>query len=266
MLTKRFLRKATGRQCLASDGLQQKPALLTQAWSGRPLPQNRVSGVSDLPSFLAQRAMRTRQPSQLTARDTSYQENGQGEGSPVEQSTSKDSMSGPAAKQAVSPETRPSKVPVLPSFRAKYIMDLQRSIQKPPREAVSENSGGAEEPGRLELPVPDNGVADPIADEMAPSEAPAPQAPKPPSFLAQRETARPRIVEALPRETMSEEGARAEVPPAERPVLEDSAADSSTDQAVPSGNPCAAGPHPTTAVCEGRNVAPAVPVALPGFA
>ena len=189
---------------------------------------------TEAPSFLAQRATRTRQPFQLTARDTSYQENGQEEGSPVEQSAPKGSMSAPGAKQAASPETRPSKIPVLPSFRAKYVMDLQRSIQKPPREAVSEDSDGAEEAGRIELPGPDNGVADPITDEMAPSEAPAPQAPRPPSFLTQRATARPRIVEALPRETMSEEGAPENVSLVERPVPEDSAADSSTDQAVPS--------------------------------
>ena len=199
--------------------------------------QSRGSIVSEPPSFLAQRAMRTRQPSQLTARDTSYQENGQGEGSPVEQSAPKGSMSGPGAKQAASPETRPSKIPVLPSFRAKYVMDLQRSIQKPPREAVSEDSGGAEEAGRIELPVPENAVADPITEEMAPSEAPAPQAPKPPSFLAQRTEARPRIVEAFPRETMPEEGVPEKVPLAERPVAEDSAADSSTDQATLSEAP-----------------------------
>ena len=199
--------------------------------------QSRGSIISEPPSFLAQRAMRTRQPSQLTARDTSYQENGQGEGSPVEPSAPKGSMSGPGAKQAASPETRPSKIPVLPSFRAKYVMDLQRSIQKPPREAVSEDSGGAEEAGRIELPVPENAVADPITDEMAPSEALAPQVPKPPSFLAQRTAARPRIVEALPRETMSEEGVREEVPLVEGPVAEDSAADSSTDQAILSEAP-----------------------------
>ena len=199
--------------------------------------QSRGSIISGPPSFLAQRATRTRQPSQLTAHDTSYQENGQGEGAPVEQSAPKGSMSGPGAKQAASPETRPSEIPVLPSFRAKYVMDLQRSIQKPPREADSENSDGAEEAGRIELPGPDKDVADPITDEMAPSEASAPQAPKPPSFLAQRATARPRIVEALPRETMSEEDAPEKVPLVERPVPEDGAADSSTDQAVPSEAP-----------------------------
>ena len=199
--------------------------------------QSRGSIISEPPSFLAQRAMRTRQPSQLTARGTSYQENGQGEGSPVEPPAPKGSLSGPGAKQAASPETRPSEIPVLPSFRAKYVMDLQRSIQKPPREAVSEDSGGAEEAGRIELPVPENAVADPITDEMAPSEAPAPEVPKPPSFLAQRATAPPRIVEALPRETMSEEGAREKVPLVERPGAEDSAADSSTDQATPSEAP-----------------------------
>ena len=199
--------------------------------------QGRGSIISEPPSFLAQRAMRTRQPSQLTARDTNSQENSQEEGARVEQSTPKGSVSGLGAKQAASPETRPSEIPVLPSFRAKYVMDLQRSIQKPPREAVSEDSGGAEEAGRIELPVPENAVADPITDEMAPSEAPAPQAPKPPSFLAQRTAARPRIVEALPRETMSEEGAPEKVPLVERPVAEDSAADSSTDQATLSEAP-----------------------------
>ena len=203
--------------------------------SGRAAPsQSRVSKISEPPSFLTQRAMRTRQPSQLTASDTNSQENGQEEGSRAGQPAPKGSISGPGAKQAASPETRPSKVPILPSFRAKYVMDLQRSIQKPPREAVSENSDEIEEAGRVELPVPENGAADPITDKTAPSEAPAPKASKPPSFRAQRVTAPPRIVEALPRETMSGEVAREGVPFVEPPVPEDHAADSKTDQVTPS--------------------------------
>ena len=135
------------------------------------------------PSFLAQRSMKSQQPLQE-------------EEPPAGRSAPKGSTSGLDAKRAAPPEIRPSEVPILPSFRAKYVMDLQRSIQKPPREVVSENRDEAEEAGRVESPVPENGVADPIADEMTPSEAPAPQASKPPSFLAQRAAARPRIVEA----------------------------------------------------------------------
>ena len=202
--------------------------------SGRAAPsQSRVSKISEPPSFLAQRAMRTRQPSQLTASDTNSQENGPAEGSRAGQPAPKSSVSGPGAKQAASPETRPSKVPILPSFRAKYVMDLQRSIQKPPSGAVPEDRDGEETP-RVEPSAPEDSAADSVMDEAAPAADRASKIPKPPSFRAQRATAPPRIVEALPRESMSGEVAREGVPLVEPLVPEDHAADSNTDQVGPS--------------------------------
>ena len=194
---------------------------------------SRVSEISKPPSFLAQRAKKSQQPSQLTARDTNSQENGQEEGPRVEQSAPRGGISGRGTKQAASPETRPSKVPVLPSFRAKYVMDLQRSIQKPPRGAVPEDRDGEETP-RVEPLPPEDGAADSVMDEAAPAATRASKIPKSPSFRAPRVTAPPRIVEALPRESMSEEGAQEEVSFVEPPVPEDHAADSNTDQVGPS--------------------------------
>ena len=194
---------------------------------------SRVSEISTPPSFLAQRAKKSQQPSQLTARDINSQENGQEEGPRVEQSAPKGSTAGLGTKQPASPETRPSEVPVLPSFRAKYVMDLQRSIQKPPRGGAPEDRDGEETP-RIEPPATEDSAADAVMDEATPAAARASKIPEPPSFRAQRVTASPRIVEALPRESMSGEVAREGVPLGERPVPEDSAADSNTDQVAPS--------------------------------
>ena len=190
---------------------------------------SRVSRISKPPSFLAQRAKKSQQPSQLIARNTDSQEYGQEEGPRVEQPAPKGSISGGDTQQAASPETRPSEVPVLPSFRAKYVMDLQRSIQKPPRGAVPEDRNGEEMPG-VEPPAPEDRAADSVMDEATPAAPRASKIPKSPSLRAQRVTAPPRIIEALPGESMSGEVAREGAPLVERAAPEDSAADSNTGQ------------------------------------
>ena len=196
--------------------------------------ESRASKISKPPSFLTQRTMTSQSPSQMPARETGSEKSDGKEVPRVERSAPKANIADPGAKQAPSPEPRVSEFPVLPSFRAKYVMELQRSIQKPPRQAVSEESDEAE-PSLVEQPVPEDNTVDlnTNTDETAPSEAGASQAPRPPSFRARRTTEPPRIVEARAREMISEEASREEAPGLEQLAPEDNDAEPGMEQ-VPS--------------------------------
>jgi S-DNA-T family DNA segregation ATPase FtsK/SpoIIIE len=115
-------------------------------------------------------------------------------------------------------------------------MELQRSIQKPARQEVPEKNDEVEVP-LVEPHVTEDNVVGPSTDELAPSEARASQAAKRPSFRAKRATEPPRIVEALPRETIPEDIDREEVSLAERPVPEGSVAEPIEEQAASSEAP-----------------------------
>ena len=173
------------------------------------------------PSFIAQRARKSQQPSQaqVPAREIISEKSDAEETLRVEHSTSKNSTAELGRKPAASSEHSPSKIPILPSFRAKYVMELQRSIQKPAREMVPEESEAGEVP-LIKPPATEDNVIDPNADELAPSEARASQAAKRPSFRAKRATEPPRIVEVLQHETVSEEPDQQEVSLAERSMPE----------------------------------------------
>lgn len=193
-------------------------------------PEVRASKVSKPSSFLGQRARKSQQPPQVSTKSDRE------EMPRIEQAAPKSSVADLDRKQAASSGDRPSKVPILPSFRAKYVMELHRTIQEPRREAVSEKSDGEEVP-LVERPVSEDNVVDPSTDELDPSQARASQVPKPLSFRAKRATELPRIVEALPRETIPEEIDREEVRFVEWPVPEDSGVDPITEQAAPSEPP-----------------------------
>ena len=177
------------------------------------LPETRASEVSKPPSFLAQRAMQSRQRSQVPAREAISEKSDLEETSQGEASAPQVGTTGPGRKQAAPSKSRPSNVPVLPSFRAKYVMELQKSIQKPPpREAVSEQSDWEEEAPRVELPGPESSVADPVTERAAPSEASASQVPKPPSWRVQRAAKTPRIIEAPAQDATPEQVSRERAP------------------------------------------------------
>ena len=201
-------------------------------------PETRAPEISKPLSFLAQRARKSQQPPQRPPHETATEEGDRAETPRVGPSVPKGSVADPGMKQAASSETRPSQIPVLPSFRAKYVMDLQRIIQKPSREAVSEENAG-EKASLVESPVPEpeDNVAEPSTDELPPSEVRAAQPPRPPSFRAQRVTGPPRIVEALSPETTAEEIHREEAPRVEPPVPEDRGAEPMTEQAASSEVP-----------------------------
>ena len=197
----------------------------------------RASEASKLPSFLAQRTMKPRQRPQVPTRETISEEDDLEETPQVEKSAPKVSTAGPGRKQAVPSESRPSNIPVLPSFRAKYVMELQRTIQKSPREVVSEQSDWKEEVPQVELPVPESSVADPTTDRTAPPEAPELQVPKTLSWRAQHAAKTPRIVEALLRDANSKQVGREETSLVEPPVPESRATDPRTEKTALSGDP-----------------------------
>ena len=197
---------------------------------------SRLSEVPKPPSFLAQRARKSQQSHQVPTRETISEKSDPEETPRVEPPASKSSTAELGKKPAASSEHHPSKIPILPSFRAKYVMELQRSIQKPARQEVPEKNDEAEVP-LVEPHVTEDNVVGPSTDELAPSEARASQAAKRPSFRAKRATEPPRIVEALPRETIPEDIDREEVSLAERPVPEGSAAEPIEVQAASSEAP-----------------------------
>ena len=198
--------------------------------------ESRPSKIPNPPSFLAQRARKSQQSHQVPTRETISEKSDPEETPRVEPSASKNSTAELGKKPAASSEHRPSKIPILPSFRAKYVMELQRSIQKPARQEVPEKNDEAEVP-LVEPHVTEDNVVGPSTDELAPSEARASQAAKRPSFRAKRATEPPRIVEALPRETIPEDIDREEVSLAERPVPEGSVAEPIEEQAASSEAP-----------------------------
>ena len=197
--------------------------------------ESRPSEVPNPPSFLAQRARRSQQSPQIQvpARETISEKSNLEETPHVEPSASKNRTADLGRKPAAPSEHRPSKIPILPSFRAKYVMELQRSIQKPAHEGVSEKHDGEEVP-LVEPLVTEDNVVGPSTDELAPPEARASQPAKRPSFRAKRATESPLIVEALPRETVPEDLDREAGSLAEWPVSEGGIADPITEQATSS--------------------------------
>jgi DNA segregation ATPase FtsK/SpoIIIE-like protein len=198
--------------------------------------ESRPLKVPKPPSFLAQRVRKSQQSHQVFTRGTISEKSDREETPRVEQPAPENNMADLGRKPAASSEHRPSKIPILPSFRAKYVMELQRSIQKPARKGAPEKNDGKEAP-LVESPVTEENIVDPSKDELAPSEARASQAAKRPSFRAKRATEPPRIVEALPRETVPEEIDREEVSLAERSMPEVSVAEPIEEQAASSEAP-----------------------------
>ncbi len=198
--------------------------------------ESRPSIIRNPPSFLEQRARKSQQSHQVPTRETISEKSDPEETPRVEPSASKSSTAELGKKPAASSEHRPSKIPILPSFRAKYVMELQRSIQKPAHQEVPEKNDEAEVP-LVEPHVTEDNVVGPSTDELAPSEARASQAAKRPSFRAKRAAEPPRIVEALPREPIPEEIDREEVSLAERPVPEGNAAEPIEGQGASSEAP-----------------------------
>ena len=116
-------------------------------------------------------------------------------------------------KRRTPPESRPdSKVPEVSSFRAKYVMDIQRSLQKPARETEAEPDewreerpqAREEEPFQTELPAADGAAAEVDIDPADLPEEAEPVISEPPSWRAMASAQPPRIVEASATDTTLE--------------------------------------------------------------
>jgi DNA segregation ATPase FtsK/SpoIIIE-like protein len=199
-------------------------------------PETLASKVSKPPSFVAQRAMKSQQPTQVYPRETISEKCDQEANSGSERSTPRASTAGPGTKPATPSESRPSKIPVLPSFRAKYVMGLQPTTQKPPRKAACEKTDREEEAPPDELPAPGSSAAHLNTDSRTPSEAHESRLSKSLSWRAWRAAKTPRIVEASPPDTNPEQVNRKETSLVEPPVSEIRSTDPGTEKTASSGS------------------------------
>lgn len=159
------------------------------------------------PSFLARRAGKPYSQAGEPAKETIPEQPGPTEPPAAERSTPKIRTAGAGAKRQTAPESRPaSPVPVVPSFRAKYVMDLQESLRKPAGGTEAEPEERAEEaPQAWEgealqagSPVDDASTEEANAELTDFSEEAEPVTSRPPSWMALRSAQPSGIVEAAP--------------------------------------------------------------------
>lgn len=220
------------------------------------LSESPAPAVQTRPSFLAQHARKPRRHSDESANqpvpDEVPHEESRAEPPDVGHSTP---GAGPAAtdiRPRTPPKSRPSSnVPVVPSFRAKYVMDLQKSLRKPPPEIEGapvdseeqdfqtwdeEPSGSRQEEALgAELPNSNSGAAEGSTDPAHLSGEHETPVTKPRSWRAARAADDPpRIFEASSSDTTLEQASRVEASPPGPVVSEGQAADPHVDSAVAS--------------------------------
>ena len=183
------------------------PASAVHAPSSLRTPEN------EPPSFLEQRTRKPDRRVQEPAIETVPEELYPTEAPLSERSAVKVNTGGADRKRRTTPESRPdSKVPEVSSFRAKYVMDIQRSLQKPARETEANPDERREErpqvreeePFQTELPAADGTAAEVDIDPADLPEEAEPVISKPPSWRAMASAPPPRIVEGSATDTTLE--------------------------------------------------------------
>ena len=170
------------------------------------------------------------------------------------------------------PEPRPaSSVPAVPSFRAKYVMDLQRSLSNPARETDAEAQeweaetlqARGEEAPETGWPADDASAAQVDGDPMDFAAEDDPETSSPPSWQALRTAQPPRIVEAHPADAAVEDEGDdgGEVRPVEPPAPPAGAAESETARPAPAAR--VAAPAPVLRPLAVQSAIPAAPPQLP---
>lgn len=195
------------------------------------------------PSFLERRARKSRQHAGEPSGEAVPEPAGAAEPPATERSAPR----APAAGADREPETptvsRPaSKVPVVPSFRAKYVMDLQESLRNPRGRTEAEPEEWAEEEPRawqgeaLRTGSPDDDASavEASAELTDFSQEAETVTSGPPSWQALRSTQPPRIAEATPAEADFERYAGEEDYPTGHATPDSGAAEPETDKAAPS--------------------------------
>ena len=172
------------------------------------------------------------------------------------------------------PEPRPaSTIPVVPSFRAKYVMDLQKSLRNPARETEAgpedweeeTPSTWEQEAPQVELPADDPSGAEADADLTDVAAQAEPVSSRPPSWQALRSTQPPRIVEAPADDATFEDeddgDGGGEAHPPGPPAHPGSAAQPNTETPAPPAR--AATPAPVLRPLGVQSAVPAAPPQLP---
>ena len=190
------------------------------------------------PSFLAQRGTHTRQrveepDDEIVTEEPSLTEPPSTE--PSARNTSAAAAGGKGRAPAATPP--PSQIRTVPSFRAKYVMDLQKSLDraKSARETEVEPEEWEAEAPQDECPTDDDNGAEAGTDlKDYAEEAAEPATPQPPSWRAMRADQPPRIVEFSSDEAAFERAGREEAYPPEPVRLQIGASDSVTEERAPS--------------------------------
>ena len=252
----------------------RQPAAAEAPVAEAPAPEVHGQPSRKAPSFLARRDRRPHEPVEEPS-DIPVPERPLPDGPPSpERSAPRVNRGDASAAPRTPPESRPaSTIPVVPSFRAKYVMDLQRSLTNPARETEAGPEGWEEQtPPTREQEAPEVGLP---ADDANGAEADAdltdfaaeaePVSSRPPSWQALRSAQPPRIVEAPAADATFEdedEGdgggeAHAPAPPAQ-PV---SAAQPNTESPAPPAR--AAAPAPVLRPLAVQSSNPDAPPQLP---
>ena len=196
------------------------------------------------PSFRERRARKSREHAGESAGEDVAEQPDPAEPPTPERPAPRINTAGADTKRETPPVSRPaSKVPVVPSFRAKYVLDLQESLRNPkgraeagPEESAEEDArawqGEALRPGP---PTDDASAAEADAGVTDFSEEAEPETSRPPSWQALRSSQPPRVAEAAPAEAALERDGREEGYPPETPAPGSGAIEPDTDRAAPSG-------------------------------
>ena len=190
------------------------------------------------PSFLTQRDRKPRPQDQESGDEIVAEEPRATEPSPTEHSAPKVSRAGADPKRRTATESgTASKVPVVPSFRAKYVMDLQKSLQKPARRTEAEpeiwpeetSKNWEEEAFQTEQPAADGETAESSTDLRDSFEEAEPVISPPPSWRAMRAAEAPRIFDSSPTDATPDRDLGEAYPP-EPQAPRDRVADPVTDR------------------------------------
>ena len=193
------------------------------------------------PSFLEQRATKPGEPAPESASETAHEEPRLAESPSTGRSAPKIRPAHADGKQRTPPESGPSSsVPEVRSFRAKYVMDLQRSMKKPAPEAEAAPDDWEEEAAQTweeetfqaELPAADRSAEEPSTNLTDFSDETEPVISEAPSWQAMRQAQPPRIVESSLDDTTLEAAAEEDAPSPERVAPEGRAKDPNTEPTV----------------------------------
>ena len=221
----------------AANGVEPAPASEAPAATAHRQPDQKP------PSFRERRARKSREPAEEAANEAAAEQAGPTQPPTTDHPAPRINTAGADRERETPPEPRPaSKVPVVPSFRAKYVMDLQESLRKPRGGTEAEPEEWAEEEAhawqgeafRTAPSADDAGAPEESAGLTDFTEEAEPVPSGPPSWQALRSTQPPRSAEAAPAEAAFDQDDSEEGYPAEPPAPRSGSPEPDTDRVAPS--------------------------------